>query len=690
MTPAHARFVAFATALLVLLEGHPADAASENFSLAVTRVDVPPSLDGTLNDPAWQKAAHTQLTWDYFFQRPASEQTDVYVMADAKFLYVAFVAKQSEALTATQRTHDIGLGTDDVVRVYFWPSGDKGFEYFFAANPIGTRYCYSSENSAFAPSWQVVAKNTTDGYIVTERIPLGIMRGDGRSTWRLQFDRRVQRSAHLFEWAYANGQGSTDSSFYAGYLTNMNFASTNTRTKPRVAIYVLGQKASAVGGGNTSRMGADFSFPVTPTASFFGTLHPDYSNVELDQQTISPTAFQRQFLEVRPFFTQGTNFYNNFNCNDCTIYPWLYTPSIPTPSHGFAVEGVQGALNLAAFATSGSGRTDAAETANWGSVDHRTSATLLHESVNNSGFTDQLTLAQLRMGNVHNFSLYATGGIDRGSNVTDASLASFGEFGLNFFTPKSGFFPAYRHGGAQFNPVDAFVPLTDVTGPSAYAYREWDFSSTSYIRKIKISYDYQRFHNRFGQLNETNNSSFMSIDTRNLFTIAVSAGASWLLLNGEAGYNNQNGFSLTYGGQTSTPSLLSHYYGSFGTGYLNSSTRSVTFKAGPRATSTIEADDTDFRPAGSATLTQWLEKVNYTYQIGSSSSITAGVRRIIGTGPYFGVAPQFVDAYNVSAAYYRRFGPSELYLVYGDPNSQATKPALILKFILYVGAEKGT
>ena len=45
---------------------------------------------------------------------------------------------------------------------------------------------------------------------------------------------------------------------------------------------------------------------------------------------------------------------------------------------------------------------------------------------------------------------------------------------------------------------------------------------------------------------------------------------------------------------------------------------------------------------------------------------------------------------NLSAAFYKRFGPSEIYVVYGDPNQLRTKPSFIVKYILYVGAQKGT
>ncbi len=665
-------------------------AAAQSFAISVVQVDNPPKLDGTLDDPAWRKGSHVQLGWDLSFGRPAGEPTDVYMLADRKFLYVAFVAKQKEAITATQRTNDVGLGTDDVVRVYLWPGGDKGFEYFFAANPIGTRYEYSSENSAFSPAWVAVAKRASDGYIVTERIPVNVMRSDGRSTWRLQFDRRVQVSENLFEWAHASGQTSTDSSYYTGDLEGMGFVSASTRTKPRLAIYGLGEAASRTIGGSTSRMGADFSFPITPTSSLFGTLHPDYSNVELDQQTISPTAFQRQFQEVRPFFTQGTNVYNDFNCNDCTIYPWLYTPNIPTPAEGFAVEGVERTVNLAGFFSNGNGRADSAESAFWSTPDHRVGGTVIHENVSAAGETDDFSLAQVRVGDVHNFSAYATSGIDRGTNVTDPVSGNYQDLGAGMYTPKGGIFAAYRWVGDQFNPLDAFVPINDTIGPSFYADQEFDLTGNGAIRKITVSQDYQRYRNHLGQVNDADDYSNLTIDTKQQLTLAATAGWSWLLLNGEAGNTTQDGVTLTYLGQTNTPTTFSHDFGRYGAGYLHSTVRSTTLKAGPLATMTFEADDTDYRLDNGTLYTQWLERASYAYEIGASSSLSVGVRRIIGTAPYFGAPPQYIDASNISFAYHRSFGRSEAYLVYGNPNSLATQPSLILKYIYYVGAEKGT
>jgi hypothetical protein len=198
--------------------------------LAAATAQTPPKIDGTLNDPAWKNAAHAQLGWDFTFRRAAEERTDAYLMVDERYLYVAFVVKQKEPIVATQHTNDQALPSDDVVRVYVWPAGDTGNEYGFVANPAGTRYEFSSENTAFSPVWDAVAKTSADGYVVTERIPLNVMRGDGRKTWRVQFDRRIRSSNQVTEWAHADAQGGTDSSLYAAAK-----ADRTCRTLPKAA-----------------------------------------------------------------------------------------------------------------------------------------------------------------------------------------------------------------------------------------------------------------------------------------------------------------------------------------------------------------------------------------------------------------------------------------------------------------------
>ena len=91
--------------------------------------------------------------------------------------------------------------------------------------------------------------------------------------------------------------------------------------------------------------------------------------------------------------------------------------------------------------------------------------------------------------------------------------------------------------------------------------------------------------------------------------------------------------------------------------------------------------------------TLWLERASLDYQLSKDASFDVGARRIIGGFlPNSFQLPPFgqVNAGNVSLAFHYLSRSNEFYVVYGDPNSLSTTPALFLKWIRYVGAPKGT
>ena len=97
---------------------------------------------------------------------------------------------------------------------------------------------------------------------------------------------------------------------------------------------------------NVRWFGGDLSYPLTPTIRFVGTLNPDFSNVEIDQQTIAPQEFQRQLVEYRPFFAQGAAYINANSsvrapAGTNTQPPFLvfYSPSVGPFDSGGKVEG---------------------------------------------------------------------------------------------------------------------------------------------------------------------------------------------------------------------------------------------------------------------------------------------------------------------------------------------------------------
>src|SRR5579872_5872802 len=196
----------------------------KQFTIAPVKTATPPRLDGTLDDPAWKKAEHLTLGWDFQFQRPARETTDVYVLYDDTYFYLGFFAHQNEEIVATQHTNGVGEESDDYVGARFWPDGVSGFGYRFIANPIGTHYQESTENAAFTPTWTSVGRIGHGEYIVTMAVPIRVMRASNKTHWRAQFIRYHLRTQERYDWAHVGGSSSGDAN-YSGQIDDLKIAS---------------------------------------------------------------------------------------------------------------------------------------------------------------------------------------------------------------------------------------------------------------------------------------------------------------------------------------------------------------------------------------------------------------------------------------------------------------------------------
>ena len=675
-------------------------------TVGIPTLQSPPPLDPSADPAAWKDAAPLTLPWDVQHQRPSSEESTARIATYGANIYVRFDVKQREALMAQQRTNDVGDGTDDEVWIDLWPNGSSGFYYQFAATSNGTHYQYSSENTAYSPTWTSQGAAYAGGFTVTMKIPIAVMRGSGGGGgWKVQFVRIVRSTGERQVWSYGTGQTNGDDVTFAGAMTGMA-AAVASRPKPRVALYGLGTFGSSRSGLTTSRMGGDFSVPVTATSSVYGTIHPDFSNVEIDQQTISPTAYQRSFNEVRPFFTQGANFYENFACDACPFVAQLYTPSIPTPRDGYAFEGKQGNFSFAGFDAVGTRRNDGAANIAWRSPDNRWRISAQSVAANQPGLTDHVDTTGVSWQDNKHLQAYFDYGSDSGTNVLAGNRAQRYDGGMYYYTNTFGFAASARKVGQYYEPVDGFVQHADIAGYAVYVNQIWLFDKKSGLNSIQFGTFDDRYHGHTGGLNQTDTSFWLDILTQSRIDVNASVGASYLRLDsGIFTPISQNGIGVTwhsgtannpgsngFHGSSSTPTSIVYNTGRFGPGRVDSWVRSSTMRAGPRGTLSLEADDTRGYEDDGTTNVQWLERLGYSYATGTNSSLAVGVRRIIGTPPLLDLAnrPGFTGAWNLTFAYHRRTPHDELYFAYGDASQLSTLPQFVLKLIHYFGAEKGT
>jgi len=667
----------------------PAPAADAPPALSMVTVSTAPSL---VDDAGWDGAAHAEVGWDFTDGRAAREPAAVAVEADAANIYARFTVHQRGTVTATQAVDGVGENSDDDVVVRLWPDGATGFTYYFRATPRGTRYQGSSENGNYAPNWIARARPTPDGYIITILIPLRALRGGGGNhAWRAQFEHFIKVDNERDVWAHAPGQATTDQVTYAGTLTGL-VAKHATQPKPRVAVYALGQGGPPEFGGDTSRVGADIALPITPTASLVATIHPDFSNVEADQQTITPTTFVRFYPELRPFFAQGAKFYDYTNCYAC-LFSWqeLYTTAIPTPRTGYQIEGTQGPFTFGALDAVGVARDDNAQSLAW--MNPASTMTLNYTRVasEQTGFHDLVNFGSIQFSSQHGLTGYLETGDETGTAVTDARQAQRWDGGIAYTTKDDNDAFTMRHVGSQWNPADGYTPVNDLAGYNISL--RHTFELTGALRSISLLGMRDRYEGSdgFGD-NLQDFQQQIVFNFTNQLVFQVFTGSQFYRPFGEPILypDNSQGVRLDYLQNTPQDSGFGYLDGAFGTGWLRAIDRLGAFRIDRRVTLALEGYDTYWR--GNGIDHQWLERATATFDVDRQTNAVLGLRRIIGTPPlYPGLPlPVFVNTTNVSFGFTRHMAHDDIFIAYGNPDAPFTRNTFLVKFIHYFGAERGT
>jgi hypothetical protein len=108
--------VAFALASL-FRTGEAAAATASGDRLMPLRAETPFALDPMLADPRWAQATFVTGFTDLGTRVPSRSKTEAAVFYDDANFYVAFRVEQRVALTATQRTNNLGFGAVSTVRI---------------------------------------------------------------------------------------------------------------------------------------------------------------------------------------------------------------------------------------------------------------------------------------------------------------------------------------------------------------------------------------------------------------------------------------------------------------------------------------------------------------------------------------------------------------------------------------------
>jgi hypothetical protein len=287
--------------------------------IAAVKTAAPPVIDGDLSDACWQTAPKAETFVDDQNGVPVEDQTTVYLLYDATYIYIGFRCRDShpEGIVARETVRDSkyqgNYNTEDNVEVQFDPfltykGGDRSV---FSLNALGTRSAQYAGGRANKVEWQGdwdgAARRTADGWTAEMRIPwksLNYPTGKPSLDMGIDFTRYQTRTKLGSIWSYQGTQGFLE---LEGQWRGVQPPQGAFRRHLSLLPYLLP--------GNRHyqpdlHAGLDARYTLTPQLTAIGTINPDFSTVENALTSIQFSRAEQIAPEARPFFLEGGD---NFN-----------------------------------------------------------------------------------------------------------------------------------------------------------------------------------------------------------------------------------------------------------------------------------------------------------------------------------------------------------------------------------------
>lgn len=293
--------------------------------------DVPPKLDGSLNEPVWVRGDSVPN----FTQRdpqegsPASERTVVRLLAAPDGLWIGFWGydREPSGIRHAQLRRDAEFETDDHFTVAIDAQNDRRSGFLFTVNPNGALYdaeilTFEQENARWDGIWDAQARITTDGWTAELFIPWQTLRyREAATTFGINFFRFIRRKNEASLWrAWKRSEGIRFLE-REGQLEGMGELPGRARAELRP--YALasaklrdrrflpnGTDTSVTRAGQSADVGLDAKFPVSNTLTLDLTYNTDFAQAEVDQQVVNLTRFPLFFPETRQFFNESAGIFD--------------------------------------------------------------------------------------------------------------------------------------------------------------------------------------------------------------------------------------------------------------------------------------------------------------------------------------------------------------------------------------------
>ena len=339
MKPLIAGFLIFlATAVPAFSQprgGRPANGPAFDYEAArlskiatAVRITGKISLDGQLDEPAWQTAPRATNFYQWQKQgEMASEQTEARFIYDDDNLYVGIIMWDSDigSRVVNELKEDFNFRDTDGITVLLDPLHDRRSGFTFGTNPAGAKRDGQlandgGQNNDFDNVWDVRVSVNEDNWTAEYMIPFKSLRfrDTPKQEWGVNFSRRLLRSNEESMWSPIPVRFSAIKISLAGTLVGIENIKQgrNLKVKPFMTAGVTQVRAGdqmrtirSLGKFSGTERGydggVDMKYGLSPSLTLDATYRTDFAQVEVDQQQVNLTRFNLFFPEKRDFFLEN-------------------------------------------------------------------------------------------------------------------------------------------------------------------------------------------------------------------------------------------------------------------------------------------------------------------------------------------------------------------------------------------------
>jgi hypothetical protein len=289
--------------------------------ITAIRVDVPPTIDGHLDEEIWRTAP---VSGPLIQNNPGAGQamlqpSEFRVAYDDNFIYLAIWHWDSEPdkIVSRYMRRDDSLRPDDYSIIVFDTFNDERNGYWFRINSNGARQdAVISNNTSINMQWDGIWDLKTQvndyGWFAELAFPLTTFSFDPASSeWGLNITRNIKRIDQRGIWASPR---SSMRSYYvseAGKLKGLEGLQQGLGLE--LNPYILGTQSENKALGTSDfdfEWGGDFRYRITPKMSATLSYNTDFAAAETDARQVNLTRFSLFFPEKRRFFLEDTGVFN--------------------------------------------------------------------------------------------------------------------------------------------------------------------------------------------------------------------------------------------------------------------------------------------------------------------------------------------------------------------------------------------